>query len=75
MKKSIETVRPQLALVLDMEPHDIYPYTNLKENEKWDSFAILAAVALVTKETGKQVTVEDMKNIKVVNDLVLLLVE
>lgn len=70
MESNLEVVRPQISLVLDMDPKDINLETDLKENEKWDSFAILAAVALVTKHTGKQMTVDEMKKITNVGDLV-----
>ncbi|MFC3394549.1 acyl carrier protein [Brenneria rubrifaciens] len=73
MENSLEVVRPQISLVLDMDQKDITLETNLKENEKWDSFAILAAVALVTKHTGKQMTVDEMKKITNVGDLVAFL--
>jgi acyl carrier protein len=46
------------------------PTTVLKGNEKWDSFAMLTVVALITENTGKQITLQDISKLTTVSDLV-----
>ncbi|AOR72867.1 hypothetical protein BBJ41_35335 [Burkholderia stabilis] len=70
MQLNFENLRPQIAKALDIDPADLEPATILSGNEKWDSFAVLSVVALVTEHTGKQLTLPDVAKLGAVSDLV-----
>jgi acyl carrier protein len=69
---NFENLRPQIAKALDVDPGELQLTTILSGSEKWDSFAILSAVALVTEHTGKQITLQDVVKLEAVSDLVNL---
>ncbi|NMM29057.1 MAG: acyl carrier protein [Glaciimonas sp.] len=70
MQLNFESLRTHIAKTLDINPNELEPFTTLNGNEKWDSFAMLSAVALVTEYTGKQITLQDIVKLKTVSDLV-----
>ncbi|WP_414440214.1 acyl carrier protein [Burkholderia sp. 22PA0106] len=70
MQLYFESLRPQIAKALDIDPANLELTTMLSGNEKWDSFAILSVVALVTEHTGKQLTLPDVAKLGTVSDLV-----
>ncbi|WP_175674647.1 acyl carrier protein [Burkholderia ambifaria] len=72
MELNFENLRPQIARALDINTTDLDPTTILSGNEKWDSFAVLSVVALVTEHTGKQLTLPDVAKLGTVSDLVSL---
>ncbi|WP_342612400.1 acyl carrier protein [Burkholderia ambifaria] len=72
MELNFENLRPQIARALDINTTDLESTTILSGNEKWDSFAVLSVVALVTEHTGKQLTLPDVAKLGTVSDLVSL---
>ncbi|EMT5587332.1 acyl carrier protein [Providencia stuartii] len=73
MTSKLDNILNQISEVLDIPSDELSLDMELSDNDKWDSFAILASVALVTKNTGKQITMETMRNVKNVGDLVSLI--
>lgn len=72
MQLNFDNLRSQIATALDINPADLDPTTILSGNKKWDSFAILSVVALVTEHTGKQLTLPDVAKLETISDLVAL---
>lgn len=70
MHLNFEGLRLQIAEILETEPSELKLSTALNGNGQWDSFAMLSAVALVTKHTGKQITLSDVSNLETVTDFV-----
>jgi len=72
MQENFEVLRPQIAKALEIHVDELEPSTVLTGNEKWDSFAVLSVVALVTEHTGKQITLTDVAKLTSVSDIVHL---
>jgi acyl carrier protein len=70
MQLTFENLQQDIAGALDVLPNELAPTTVLKGNEKWDSFAMLTVVALITENTGKQITLQDISKLTTVSDLV-----
>lgn len=73
MQLNFENIQPLLAEILDIGVADLQPSTILNGSEKWDSFAMLSAVALATEHTGRQLTLHDVSKLKTVANFVELL--
>lgn len=69
---SFEYLKKEISIILSINPSELFPTTKLNGNDKWDSFSMLASVALVTKHTGKQIILQDIEELSTVTDLVNL---
>lgn len=62
-----------MARILDVSADEISATTPLCGNEKWDSFAVLSAVAFAIEHTGRQLTIKDLSSLETVEDFLKIL--
>ncbi len=58
-----------LAEILDIEKDEIDESMSLSEISEWDSLAILSFIVMMGEEFGKEVSGEEVKNLKTVEDV------
>lgn len=54
---------------LEIEDTEITENTVLDELDEWDSMASMVVIALFNEKFGKKITGDDIKNMKIVDDL------
>lgn len=73
MELSFESLKEEISIILDVKSEEVKINTELRGSAHWDSFAMLSAVALVTKYTGAQLSTDDVSKLATVNDFISLI--
>lgn len=53
----------------DMDASVLTPETNFKDLDEWSSMAALSVIALADEEYGKEISGNDIRNAKTIQDL------
>lgn len=59
-----------IAELLELEPGDFSPETNLDDLEEWDSLAAISYVVMMDEHFGVVANPADIKNFKTIQDII-----
>ena len=60
--------------MLELDAGSLTPDMNLEDIDEWDSMASLSFIVLMDEEFGKEITGEDIKKLKTVQDVLDIMV-